>query len=218
MLDHALARAALRTRALTTVVATTGSATLAASAAGYTRTTGSFLTDGFSVGMEVVPTGFTQTTPGIISAITATLLTISGGRTVQTSGSGRTLAVGIPAMRAYQNVPFTPDPQRPYIVEGFEPLPMRVTTIARAHGKLEEIVLSVWNWYGIAGVGTEAIDRGVDAFIAKFTPGTHLSLSNGTALQMAGTVGRSGLRAIDSWIVCTITIQCRASTRNAVAA
>jgi hypothetical protein len=49
---------ALRGRVLTLSVATTGTTSLAATATGYTRAAGSFVTDGFKPGMEVLAAGF----------------------------------------------------------------------------------------------------------------------------------------------------------------
>jgi len=225
MLDIELARAALRTRAAQLVVATTGSVTLAATAAGYTRTTGSFVTDLFAPGMEVTPAGFTQTTPGVVTAVTATLLSIDGGRAAESAGAGRSLSVGLPNRKAYENtyvagVPLTPKVGAPYIVEMLQPGASRMITMPANGGLLEEDVLSRWNWYFPIGAGTEAIDRTVKAFKKLFTPGTNLTLADSTRLKVRGdtTVKHSNPVYTDTHAVVTITIPCRAVTHNAVAA
>jgi hypothetical protein len=214
----ALARAAFRTRAAQLVVATTGSASLSATATGYARSSGSFITDGFVVGQDVTPTGFTQTTVGVITAVTATTLTIDGGRTVQTAGSGRTLVSGIPTLRALQNTNFTPTANRPYIVEAFPLGGSSNKTIPGRTGRFQQDGLSVWTWYGVAGTDTAAIDKGVSALMARFSPFTSLSLSDGTDIDMRGDVGPTCSDIVNEpgWARCTVTLPWRASTRNAV--
>lgn len=218
MLDIALARGAFRTRAAQLVVATTGLATLSATSTGYARTAGSFIADGFVVGQDLTPTGFTQTTVGVISGVSALALTIDGGRTVQTAGANRSLVSGLPTLRVLQNVPFTRIAGRPFVVEGFPLGGASVQTIPGRTGRLQQDGLSVWTWYGIAGVGTSAIDKGVAALMARFAPYTRLTLSDGTNVDMRGDASptASDLVAEDGWIRSTITLPWRASTRNAV--
>lgn len=59
---------------------TTGTATLQATATGYTRTSGSFITDGFLEGLPITVTGFANPAnngPAVITAVTATTLTVT---------------------------------------------------------------------------------------------------------------------------------------------
>jgi hypothetical protein len=222
MIDFLLAQFAFRARAATVIVCTTGSATLAATTAGYTRTAGSFVADGFLVGMEITPTGFTQTAPGVVSAVTATLLTIDGGRTAQASGAGRTLTAGLPLLRAWENdQPFTRDVTRPFVEEDFVPGGSSVLTWPARIGILEQDGISTFKWYGIQGVGDDAISASVTALMRLFTPGTYLSLSDGSSIEISGDVAvkRSQImNTDDGWAVCAVTIPWRAYTRNVVAA
>ena len=76
---------------------TTGSATLAADTLGYTRTTGSFITNGFFVGQEVTASGFgTAANNGrsVVTAVTATRLSVTKTpRTVaEAAAASRTIA------------------------------------------------------------------------------------------------------------------------------
>jgi uncharacterized protein DUF4397 len=76
---------------------TTGPITLAASATGYTRTSGSFIDDGFLVGQTIGITGFTsQANNGlaVITAITATDVTVTkqGGPVAEAAGANRVIA------------------------------------------------------------------------------------------------------------------------------
>ena len=222
VLDLALARAAFRTRAEALVVATTGSATLSATLTGYARASGSFITDGFVVGQDVTPSGFTLSgvaNAGLITKVEALLLTIDGGRTAQTSGSGRSLVSGIPTMRAYQNAgTFTPIARRPYIVEGLPGGGSKVQTIPGRTGRFQQDGILVWTWAGVAGTGTSAIDKGMTALMARFSPFTRLPLSDGTDIDMLWSPGPTigDLVNMDGFARRTVQLPWRASTRNAV--
>ncbi len=224
MINERLLAAAQRTRAEQMVVATTGSATLAATSTGYSRSTGSFVDDGFLVGQELAPTGFTQTTPGVITAVSALALTISGGRTVQASGAARTLSVGLPAIRVYDNRGAHPTVLRPYVTnevmqsatDGAD-----VKTLPTSRGRLAENWLSFWTIYGIAGTGDEAILAYVDALKARFTGGTVLTLRDSSTVFIPGdrSPKRGQILPVDGgWARCQVTIQLRGHTRNQVAA
>ncbi len=126
MLDQLAAREAFRARLLTLVVATTGSTTLAATSTGFTRAGGSFLSEKFTAGMEVAGDGFSDANeaPAIIDTVTALTMTIAGGRTAQASAAGRTLTVGLPAIRQWHGTQ-TPESvvrgTRPSVIEQWVP-------------------------------------------------------------------------------------------------
>jgi len=221
MIDLELARTAFNTRAAQLVVATTGSTTLAATTAGYTRTTGSFVTDGFAPGMEITPAGFTQTARGVVQAVTATLLTIIGGRTAEASGAGRSLVVSLPEFIVVPNGPaLRPVVNRQYLIAKVTADTNRVTTIPGSRGHLLETGLGIWSWYFVGNLGSAAVDRTVQKFKALFTPYTTLTLSDSSVIKMRGDVGvhASDPVTIDSWSVVTIEVPWIAGTRNAVAA
>lgn len=221
MINQRLLNAAIRTRAITLVAATTGSTTLEATATGYARSTGSFVTDKFFVGMEVTPTGFAQTTPGVITAVTALALTINGGRTVQSAGAGRSLVSGLPTLRIYDNRKGAPTALVPYVTNELEQGATKVFTLPTKRGRLQEEWSSFWTLYGIAGTGDEAILATVDALKALFASGTVLSLSDGSNVYLPGDVApKNGqiLPVDGGWARCMVTLHLRGSTRNAVAA
>lgn len=221
MINERLLAAAQRSRAESLSVATTGSTTLSATATGYARASGSFITDGFAVGMEVKPTGFTQTATGIITAVTATALAIDGGRTVQASGSGRTLAVGLPAIRIYDNKKGTPSALVPYVTNEFVQGVTGVKTLPTKRGRLEEDWLSFWTFYGIAGTGDDALLAYADALKALFAGGTVITLSDASNAYVPGDKApkRGQIIPVDGgWARCMVTVQLRGSTRNVVAA
>jgi hypothetical protein len=78
MLNHLAALIACRTRLATLEVCTTGTTTLEATATGFVRLAGSFVTDGFQVGMEVLPAGFTSTARQVVKNVAALTLTVEG--------------------------------------------------------------------------------------------------------------------------------------------
>lgn len=183
MISHTAALIALRTRALTLSVATTGSMTLAATATGYTRSDGgSFLTDGFCVGMEITPSGFTSNPVAILRGVTATALT-TDARTVETAAAARTIAVGLPALRAWENVDFTPTAGRWFVEEDYLPGPVAQITLG-ARGQVETLPQYVLKFYGTANAGVGALYKAADAVLTLFAPRTQLTLSTGDLLSV----------------------------------
>lgn len=210
---------ALRARALTLSVCTTGSVTLAATAAGYTRTTGSFVTDGFLVGQEVTPAGFTQTTPAYITAVAALTLSINGGRTAQVAGAGRTLAVTLPAQRVYDNIAFTPTAGRWYAEGEYSPSTAALSTVTASRGYGEATGEYYWRLYGIAGVGELAFHAMATALLALYAPGDGQTLSDGSRLWIShNPAPRCGTVQPDQpgFAVLTLTIPWRCSFTNPV--
>lgn len=170
MIGNRAVRLALRARLLSLTVVTTGVTTLEATAAGYARAIGSFLTDGFARGMEVQPAGFTQMTPGVITEVAALTMKISGGRTIEAAAAGRTLSVGLPASRAWENVAFTPATGVPYVTEEFVPGPGKRVTLGE-FAQIEYLPLYFPKIYVPAGVAVGASDAYADAIIRHFPPG-----------------------------------------------
>lgn len=222
-LDTLSAQIALRTRALTLEVCTTGSTTLGTSAEGFTRTTGSFIADGFFPGMEVTPSGFPFTARAVVTDVSASLLKVRGGLTATSAASGRTLAVGIPETRGFENrTTVQSSDLAPYIEEEYVPRPpIRVTAPAQG-ATLREFGLWVVRWYGLPGYDVGAIRRSVDAFLALFAPGTTLTAGDHTLRvdggpaepgPFAGQLLRSG-----SHMVVTINVPVSAYTTNSIAA
>lgn len=223
MINETRLLAAIRARAESLAVATTGSATLSATATGYARTTGSFIDDGFVVGAEVAPSGFTQTDPGVIESVTALALTINGGRAQQAAGAGRSLRVGLPSTRVYGNRGAAPAVLRWYVTEETLQTAGGRTLLPVSRSRLQENWLSFWTFYGIAGTGDEPIVGVADAFKALFTPATVLDLGDGSTVFVpsddSAVPKRGQVLPVDGgWARCLVTLQLRGSTRNVVAA
>lgn len=223
MISRSAAKLAFRNRAIALSVITTGSAALGVTAVGYTRQTGSFITDGFVVGMEVTPsTGFTETTPGVIAEVAAQLLTIKGGRTViQQQAAGRVLVVGLPAIRAWENL----DAQdlvlagRWYVTEQFVPATHELLG-QRSGGLAKETGLYVLTVFAPENIGSLAIEALLDDLLALFTPGTSLTAGSDTVRVRADVAPFAGqiIPQGDGWSRCVLTVPWWALTTNTIAA
>lgn len=187
MISEVQMQLALRAKALQLVVATTGTMSLAATTTGYTRATGSFLTDGFAPGMEVTPTGFATNTPRVITAVSALAITVSGSLTAEAAAGGRSLTVGLPTSRAWENVAFQPVAGVPWVREEFLPGPTSQETIG-PFGELEAtpmyaLYVNVPAETGLTG------KRYVDALRVLFAPRTQIALSTGDTLRVRADTG-----------------------------
>jgi hypothetical protein len=224
MINVAALRLAMRNRALALVVATTGSASLASTANGFSRATGSFLSDGFEIGDEVLPSGFSNTERGIVEYVSATDLYIKGGRSAQGSASGRSLTVGLPAVRMWERL----EPQnvdaafadadlqgRPVIAEQM----ILAAGNRLTQGMMIEEGRYVLTWYFLDGYGTNAIDRSTLALRALFTPGT--ALLSGSDVVVRGdtiTLPSQPQRIDGGWVAVNVSVPWRAQSTTAAAA
>jgi hypothetical protein len=193
MLDTTAAQLALRNHALTVTVATTGTTSLAATATGYTRAAGSFVADGFKVGMEVLAAGFaTAGNNGykVVTAVTAGTLTVTSATTMATEAAGgnESIVCGFPEGRAWENTDFTPTSGRVYVEEDFIPATTEHFAGSYTNGVTRETGLYVLKWYGLSGSGIGAIRACTDALKDLFTPGTALTAGS-HAVKVRGDVG-----------------------------
>lgn len=225
MIDMADLQIALRLRLLGVELATTGSTTLAATTTGYTRASGSFLTDGFRVGMEVTPAGFSDTNVRVITAVSALQMLVNsthtaGAPTAQTADAGRTLTAYLPALREYDNDAFTPVTKRAYLAEEMVPAAATLLSASADGGTLQQTGLYVLRLYGVGDTGHLAIRAMSDAILARYAPGTSLSVSGGTAYVRSDLAPFAGpLRRVDGgWSLCVLSIPWQAFSRNAIAA
>lgn len=228
MIDAELAQLALRARLVGTTVATTGSTSLSATSTGYARAAGSFLTDGFKRGMEITSvsgfsvSGNNQATTAqgrVITAVTAGAITCAGCAT-DVAASGRTITVGVPFQRAYDDVALTPVPGFPYIEESFVPATSRIRTVPAATGYAEDTGLYVVKWFGLSGNGL-GIRTCADAVLARFTPGTSFVLSDGTTVRIPTELGPKAGQitpVAGGWSFVSIDIPYIAESINAIAA
>jgi hypothetical protein len=184
VLDHLAAREAFRARLLTLVVATTGTTNLSATTTGYARPAGSFPTDEFSPGMEVVGIGFAgaplagNNAPAIIQDVvlgTPLVMKILGGRTTEAGASGRRLTVGLPQERRWagtQTPVSTAPATRPNIVEQWVPGGIE------DDGAIIDTGQYVITWNGLANYGAAAMLRQMTALRDHFPPGLSFTINS----------------------------------------
>lgn len=182
--DHVAGREAFRQRALTLVVATTGSTTLGTNAAGYTRPAGSFIADGFAAGMEVVGTGFPGSigAAGVAETPTALTLPIIGGRTATGDAAVRRLSVGLPADQRWQGTQTptaTVTATRPSFLDQWVPGIVEDPSFPADNG----FYLLTWN--GLSNKGIVAMFRQMQALRDLFPTG-YKALVNGYLLHVTG--------------------------------
>lgn len=202
MIDEIQMQLALRSRLLTLSVATTGAVSLAATTTGYTRTTGSFVTDGLMAGMEAVAAGFANNGPVVITEVSA--LAIKAQRVVTTivngvptyslapivaevAASGRSLAVGLPSNRAWENDYFEPTAGIPWVREEFLPGPTSQETMG-PNGELQATPQYALYFNAPAGTRLTA-KRYVQAARVLFAPRTAIALTNGDTLRVRADTG-----------------------------
>jgi hypothetical protein len=183
--NHLDWRLACRTRLLSLSVCTTGSVTLVATATGYTRAIGSFITDGFRVGMEVTPAGFTANPKAVITAVTAQTMTVDASRAVESGASGRSLTVGLPSGQAWEDVKFTPTARKPFIIEQYLPGPGELITL-KPSGSVEYLPQYVVQVVTPDLTGGAASYSYADAVLAHFPVGMTLTAADGATLRVRG--------------------------------
>lgn len=225
-LDKTAATLALRARAVSVSVATTGTTSIAATATGYTRSAGSFITDGFCVGMELLASGFaTSGNNGykIVIAVAAGTLTVSSLTTmaVEAAGGDELLIVRLPEGRALDNVAFDPTlfSGRPYIEEDFVPATKSLMG-QRNGGLVVETGLYVLKLYGLSDKGLAGIRKVMDALEALYAPGTAMTAGSLTVRVRTDLAPWSGqiLPQGDGRSVCVLTVPWECYSNNAIAA
>lgn len=178
---------AMRARALTLMVTTTGVTSLSATSTGYARTTGSFFTDLFYPGMEITPAGFATNLPRVITAVTPLAITVSGAVPVEAAAGGRSLTVGLPSSRAWENVAFQPTAGVPWVEEQFIPGPMAQVTLG-PNGVLEATPMYALYVNLPAETGL-TVKRYVNALRTLFAPRTAIPLASGDVLRVRSDTG-----------------------------
>jgi hypothetical protein len=212
VIDHTLLQLALRAKLRTLSVCTTGSVSLSSTTTGYARASGSFI----CVGMEVTPSGFTQTAVGTITGVTALTLTILGGRSAEAAAS-RTLTVGLPSRCAWENVALAPSTGTPYVEEQYIPGPMAQVTLG-ALGELEVLPMYSPRIYVPSNADMLAAGNYADAILTLFAPGTPITVS-GATVTVRRDVGpfRGQLQQAEpGYAVVPVSIPLRLRTSNTI--
>lgn len=206
-------RAAVRERALTLSLATTGTLTnVSAAGSAYTRGSGSFVTNGFKVGDEIVASGFGQSGNNgraLITALTATVMTVDRALTTESAGASVSIASGFWQGRSWEGRPFTPVTGVPYISEQLRAVYSQVRALGKG-GTVAHRFASVFRLNYPAGTGTNPIDRMAGALRYLFEPGTALVYGGATAIVT--NVERTPLDTSTPWLSCSVIASITAYT------
>lgn len=217
MIDDVALQLALRARALTLSVATTGLVSLSATSTGYARTTGNFQTENFWPGMELVPAGFATNLPRVVKAVTPLAITVDGAVTPEVAAGGRSLTVGLPSSRAWENIAYQPTAGVPWVEEQYLPGPVAQVTIG-PNGDLEALPQYVLYVNLPSETGLTA-KRYVTALRTLFAPRTVIPLANGDVLRVRSDVGPYAgqlLQGQPGFAVEPFTIPLRLRTANSI--
>lgn len=226
MIDFLLLRKAIRARLLTLSVLTTGSTSFAATAAGYTRTAGSFITDGLAPGMELDVAGFTKAAnngKAVVIGVEAGTLHILDGRTAEASVSGRTISVALPSRRFWEGMNNSPETGYPYVEEDFQPGAPPLLRGMAIGGLVETLPMYVLRFYGVneGEEGVAAIETYAHKILQLFPAGYGLPLSDGTIAHVRTDTmpGRTKVTPDGAgFSVCTLSLPFRTQSLNPAAA
>jgi hypothetical protein len=177
-----LVKAAFRSTWGAVAKASTGAVvTIAAHADGsYTRSSGSFLDDGFDPSDEIGVIGFpTAANNGsrVIESVTATEIRTNGtGMVDEAEGSAVTIAMGLPSRQKLAGMLFTPDPVYPWLSETFSPDMLRAASIAVRNGQPLQRLSGIY-WLTVnypMGAGSSGLSRLRGKFIQSIYAGRSL--------------------------------------------
>jgi hypothetical protein len=224
MIDLTATHLALRARARTLSVCTTGLQTMGATTAGFTWASGSFLDAGFYPGMQLVGVGYNanNNAPKVVDKVQTGLLTIVGGCEVQNAAGSRSLSVGLPIKRDWENKKFVQADAAgfPYVSEQFVPATHTLWTMTSNGGHSEETGIYALTLFGLSDYGIPAIRKYVDGLRALYAPGTSLSAGSNTVSIRGDVAPQSGQITPqgNGWSTCILRVFWRAFSRNTVAA
>jgi tetrahydromethanopterin S-methyltransferase subunit B len=242
MIDTTATLLALRARVFAVSVATTGSVSLSATTTTYARASGSFVTDGFAVGMEVLVSGFaTSGNNGraVITGLTAAAMTVTKialstvsatdltptivagtALAADVAAAGRTIVAQLPILRGYENVKIVPSSLAPYVEEDLVPATNTLVSFPARDGTVEETGLYVLKLYGQPNTGASGIRKTMDAAKLLFAPGTTVTAGVNVVRVRTDTAVTAGqLTPLDTGrVVCVLTVPWIARSTNAVAA
>ena len=162
-----------------------------------------FLAENFSPGMEITPAGFANNSHAVITEVSALSITAKritgttvngvttytlGAITAEAAAGSRSLTVGLPSQRAWENdASFEPTAGIPYVREEFIPGPTEQVTIG-PFGELQG-----WPQYAMhfnAPAGSRLTPKKyVQAARILFAPRTQITASNGDTIRVRADTG-----------------------------
>lgn len=219
MVDDAAALLALRTQLRTAVAATTGSTTLVATQQGYTRPAGDFLVDGFVVGMEILPAGFTQNEREIIKWLDADEIKVREAHPAEASGAGRSLTAGLPFEANWEGVGAKPKAGKWFLEEEYAPGPKNQETIGVGNGTMDNRPIYIIKLYAPTGTDSRALHKVAQAIMDVFPPLQTVTLADGTVLRVTSKPAPYKGQVMahqDSHALIVVTIPLWALTQNII--
>lgn len=183
MVDDLNLMLALRNRLRTIQAVVTGPISLSSGVSGYTRTTGSFVADGFKVGMEVASLGFPVDRSSVIIEVTDLTLGLDVSPPTVAAAGGRQLIVGLPTRRAWDGVPFDPTSKQWYVETDYIPGPVARATLSRV-GQVQAEPIYVVKLYGLSGTGSSAIMRIATAVLKQFPANLDILVTDGHVIRV----------------------------------
>lgn len=204
-LVHLDIRAAFRQRLLTALLATTGVQTnLSANGTSFSRTSGSFITDGFAVGDQIQASGFAQAgnnISAIVTEVAAGTLSVNKALVSESAGASATIKAGLPTGRAWEGVAYQPVTGEPFIDESLNPISSEPRALG-AKGTIAHVMTGNVSLAYPSGRGTLAIERMAAVLLTLFQPGTILVYGNSNAV--ATKAERAPLMPDAEWIRCPL--------------
>lgn len=183
MIDNLDVVLTIRQQLLSLVVATTGSTTLGSVGNTYTRAAGSFVDDGFVAGMEVVPTGFGENDPTTIRDVAALALTVDNDLLAEPAAVGRSLTVGLPTVRLWENKEAEVNDALWYIDEDYLPGVPFYYGIGK-QADVQHQLMYVLRLSGLSNRGIGALYRVADSILSLFPPTKSFTLSDGNVVRV----------------------------------
>jgi hypothetical protein len=216
---HDLIRAALREHGTSLVVCQTGTATLAATTAGFTRVDGSFVADGFKVGMELYATGFTAANnkPRVVTGV-SDLTLYCDGLGAQSAAAERALHVGLPSGRTWENEEFEPTVGWPYAEEQYIPGTSSQVSMGPG-GWIEMMPQYSLRVHVPANRGADAGDAYAGALLRHFPPRRSFPIMDTYRLRVRSDTGPyvgQLLASKPGWAVVPVTFPLRLYMNNLI--
>jgi hypothetical protein len=183
---------------------------------GFARVVGSFVADGFMLGMEVTPIyAAGRGTTVVVQSVTPSELLVNG--TVDQGQNPIRFGVYLPEKQSWENVEFTPEDKRWFIEEDYLPGPQTRITL----GKIAEFDVEpayILRLYGLAGTGSGAVYKVAGAIVKLFEAGTMFPTGDGHIVRVRSDIApRPGQLVSEepSHAMIPITIPMRIRTSNA---
>lgn len=212
---HPDLRAAFRERLLTVLKASTGTVTtIGAAGQTYTRSSGSFLADGFGIGDEVMVNGFTEASNNgraLIDELSATTMKVNRPLVSEAAGDAVQIKAGLWQGRAWEGFTFQPVVGQPYIAETMQPISSIKRTIGRK-GTIEHRITGGLTLFYPNGRGTLAIERMAGVLLDHFEPGT--PLISGASKAIVQQAEARGSYSDPDWLSRPVIITLLAYTAN----